>query len=101
MPNPDRPIFFSLLGGTVGGVIVPLWVPYIGDIFGRASLASLFGLMVFSVGILGGTGPVIFGWIFDMMGSYSWAFAFAGLCYLTSMILVIFIRKEKRKVVGT
>jgi len=89
---------FCLLGGIAGGIIVPLWAPYVGDIFGRASLATLFGLMIFAVGIIGGTGPVIFGWIFDKTDSYSWAFAFSGVCYLAALISVIFIRKEKKSI---
>ena len=89
-------IVFSVLAGAVGGTIVPLWAPYLGDIFGRKSLAALFGIVVFFVGIVGGAGPVLFGWIFDKSGSYSWAFIFACVCYLISMVLILFIRKEEK-----
>lgn len=90
-------IVFSVLAGAVGGTVVPLWAPYLGDIFGRASLASLFGIMIFAVGIIGGGGPVIFGKIFDATGSYRGAFLFAGLCYLSSMGSIFFIRKEVKQ----
>jgi MFS family permease len=89
-------IMFCVLAGAVGGTVVPLWAPYLGDIFGRASLASLFGIMIFAVGIIGGAGPVIFGEIFDASGSYRWAFLFAGICYLASMASIYFIRKESK-----
>ncbi|MFO7965528.1 MAG: MFS transporter [Desulfobacterales bacterium] len=90
-------VIFSLSAGIVGGILTPLWAPYVGDIFGRVSLASLFGMIVFAVGIIGGTGPFLFGWIFDLTGSYFWAFIFSGCCYLVAMILIIFIRKEEKE----
>jgi MFS family permease len=85
------------LSGFFMGLCVPLWASYLGDIFGRASLATLFGLLTFTMGILGGSGAVIFGWIFDITGSYKWAWILAALTTLTIIVLILFTRQEKKR----
>ena len=85
------------LSGFFMGLCVPLWASYLGDIFGRASLATLFGLLTFTLGILGGSGAVIFGWIFDITGSYKWAWILAALTTLTIIVLILFTRQEKKR----
>jgi len=86
-----------LASGILLGLCIPLWAVYLGDIFGRASLASLFGLLTFSMGIIGGSGPVIFGWIFDVTGSYDMAWLFAASTTLITCVLVLLTRKETKK----
>jgi len=87
-------IIASVLLGIIGGLIIPLWSAYLGDIFGRASIATLFGFLTFAVGIIGGTGPVIYGWIFDKTASYNWAWISSGLCCIIALFLVLLIKKE-------
>ena len=87
-------IMVGLLSGLFMGLSVPLWSAYLGDIFGRASLATLFGLLTFTLGILGGLGSVIFGWIFDLTGSYRWAWFLAAVTTLIIIVLILLTRKE-------
>lgn len=87
-------IMVGLLSGLFMGLSVPLWSAYLGDIFGRASLATLFGLLTFTLGILGGSGSVIFGWIFDLTGSYRWAWFLAAVTTFIIIILILLTRKE-------
>lgn len=87
-------VMVGLLSGLFMGLSVPLWSAYLGDIFGRASLATLFGLLTFTLGILGGSGSVIFGWIFDLTGSYRWAWFLAAVTTFVIIILILLTRKE-------
>ena len=90
-------IIAGVLLGIIGGLIIPLWSAYLGDIFGRASIATLFGFLTFAVGIIGGTGPVIYGWIFDKTASYNWAWITSGLCCIIALFLVLLIKKEVKE----
>ena len=85
------------LSGLFMGLCVPLWTAYLGDIFGRASLATLFGLLTFAMGIIGGSGPFIFGWIFDQTGSYKWAWILSALVTSVIIILILFTGQEENK----
>ncbi len=87
-------LMVGLLSGLFMGLSVPLWSAYLGDIFGRASLATLFGLLTFTLGILGGSGSVIFGWIFDLTGSYKWAWFLAAVTTFVIIVLILLTRKE-------
>jgi MFS family permease len=80
-----------------GGVIGPVWGAYLGDIFGRHALATIFSLIVFSIGIVGGTGSFIFGWLYDIGGSYKWAWFLSSACTGITFFLYLFTRKEVKK----
>lgn len=86
----------GMLGGFCGGVILPLWAAYTGDIFGRAALATLYGFVIFAGGMIGGTGPVVFGWIFDRSGAYTGAYLLCAASLLITLTLVLLIRKETK-----
>jgi MFS family permease len=80
--------------GFFGGFAGPAAGAYLGDIFGRYALATIFGLMVFAIGIVGGSGSVIFGWIHDISGSYEWAWFLSSACTALTLILYLLTRKE-------
>jgi MFS family permease len=90
-------LIVGVLSGLFMGLSVPLWSAYLGDIFGRASLATLFGLLTFTLGILGGSGSVIFGWIFDLTGSYKWAWFLAAVTTFIIIFLILLTREEKKE----
>jgi len=87
----------AVLMGFFGGLIGPAWGAYLGDIFGRHALAIIFSLMIFAIGIIGGTGSVIFGWIYDVGGSYAWAWILSSACSALTCVLYMFTRKEVKK----
>lgn len=80
--------------GFSGGFVGPVWGAYLGDIFGRHALATIFSLIVFSIGIIGGTGSVIFGWLHDLGGSYKWAWFLSSGCTGITFFLFLMTRKE-------
>lgn len=87
-------VIFGLITGIFGGAILPLWAAYIGDIFGMTALATLYGFAMLVAGIVGATGPVLFGWIFDRFGSYSGAYVLSAVSLLIALIFVQLTRKE-------
>jgi len=88
----------ALLMGFCGGLVGPVFGAYVGDIFGRHALATIFSLIIFSIGIVGGTGAVIFGWIHDNSHSYAWAWIISSICMAVTVFLYALTKKEiKRK----
>jgi len=92
-------MIFAIGNGIAYGAMMPLWVPFVGDIFGRFSIATLMGILTFTGGMINGLGPLLFGWIFDKTGSYFWAFIFGIVTFAVSAILVVFIKPVSKKAV--
>ncbi len=90
-------MIFTVANGIAYGAVMPLWVPFVGDIFGRFSIATLMGILTFTGGVINGLGPIIFGWIFDKTGSYFWAFIFGIVTFVISIILVALIKPVSKK----
>ena len=90
-------VVFAVTNGIAYGAVMPLWVPLLGDVFGRYSIATLMGLLTFMAGAVGGLGPIIFGWIFDSTGTYTWAFIFGIGTLIVSMVLVAMIQPVSKK----
>jgi MFS family permease len=88
---------FAILNGLVYGLALPIWAPYLGDIFGRLSVGSLMGMLTFGIGIIGGLGATIWGWIYDTTGSYSDAFLLSMVLWAITLVLIWLIRPVVRK----
>ena len=90
-------MIFAVANGIAYGAVMPLWVPFVGDIFGRYSIATLMGILTFTGGVINGLGPIIYGWIFDKTGTYFWAFIFGIATFIVSIILVAMIKPVSQK----
>jgi MFS family permease len=90
-------VIFNVSAGFFYGLGMSLWTVYVGDIFGRASLATLYGLLFFIGGIIGGSGAVLYGWIHDITGSYALAFTLGAVCCLATLVLTLLTRYEEKK----
>lgn len=90
-------MIFAVANGIAYGAVMPLWVPFVGDIFGRYSIATLMGILTFTGGLINGLGPIIFGWVFDRTGTYFWAFIFGIATFVISIILVAMIKPVSKK----
>ncbi len=84
--NPISLLIFAIVLGLAYGTPFSLYTPLLGDIFGRASVGSLMGVLTFGHGVLGGLGAFLFGWIADFTGSYGLACPVSAACYLISVI---------------
>lgn len=80
---------FLLLYGSAAGAVIPLRPSTQADYFGRGSFATIQGLMATmrTAGTM--IGPVFAGLMFDISGSYYWAFMFLALTSLASAPIIM------------
>jgi predicted MFS family arabinose efflux permease len=67
-----------------------------GDVFGRFSVGSIFGLMFLSHQAGSALGSWLGGFLFDVTGGYGAAFGLAGALLLTAAILSLAIDEAAR-----
>ena len=83
-------VIMAIYGFAHGGLFTVV-SPTIADYFGLKALGSIFGLVVFFGTLSGSIGPLVAGWIFDVTGSYFYAFgmlaAGAGLALALALTL--------------
>jgi MFS family permease len=73
----DMLLAYALVFGFGYGCLGPLLPIIAADRFGRRFLGAVFGLLVFFVvGVGGALGPIFGGLVFDLTGSYRWAWTF-------------------------
>lgn len=68
-------VAFALMYGFTFLITAPLTVVYAGSLFGAARLGTVSGLISMVHQIAAGAGAVIGAVVFDLRGSYDWAFA--------------------------
>ena len=90
----------GLIGLSIGvglgtGLQVPLYAPLLGDLFGRAGLGSLFGILTFGYGLIGGWGPLIWARLRETTGSYNDAALASTICYAMAAVALLLIRPVK------
>jgi MFS family permease len=83
---------FTIVAGLGTGLQVPLYVPLLGDLFGRARVGSLFGILTFGYGLIGGWGPLIWAALHESTGSYNTAALVSVVCYAIAVVAVLLIR---------
>lgn len=87
-------VFTLTYGFFYGGKITTI-PGLIGSFFGTRSLGEIIGI-IHAVSLTGGIiGPVLGGYIFDLSGSYRFAFLIAALAFLASAILTLFAHPPK------
>jgi MFS family permease len=77
------------------GLQVSLYVPLLGDLFGRAHVGSLFGILTFGYGAIGGWGPLIWAWLRETTGQYNAAALVSAVCYAAGVAALLLIRPMK------
>ncbi len=94
-------LLVCLLIGFGYGVGLAVFPSYLGDLFGVSSVPTLFGIMfLFTAGVFGSIGPVLFGFFHDAYGSYDMAFlTTAVLCFISAITLFMIKPPVKRKTV--
>ena len=78
--------------GLGTGLQVPLYAPLLGDLFGRAHVGSLFGILTFGYGLIGGWGPLIWARLRETTGSYNEAALVSVLCYAIAVVALLLVR---------
>lgn len=86
-------LYLVALGfGFSYGAISTLFPAMVSDFFGRKEAGGLVGFLFTLAAPAAALGPVGAGWIYDVAGSYAWAFLLSALLNGTSLILLLFAR---------
>ncbi len=87
---------FGLAYGIAAGP--SLWAAHVGDVFGRGSVGKLFGILTYGYGLIGGSGPLIWGRLHDTTGAYNLACLLSGLCLVLVVICLYFAKPVTKAV---
>jgi MFS family permease len=98
--SPYYLVAFAVIWGITIGFSNTLFAPYLGDLFGRENVGSLFGILTLGWGLIGGVGPLVWGFIYDSTGHYTPALLLSAGCYLIAVALVFLIRPLKTVLTG-
>ena len=88
-------LFAAVFGFAYGGC-VPLLPVIAGELFGLKSIGEIIGVQMLGVAIGGAIGPLLGGYVFDVTGSYYFAFTVGGMCTIIALILLAFIRAPRK-----
>jgi len=88
---------FAVVLGLSMGFSNTLFAPYLGDLFGREYVGSLFGILTLGWGLIGGVGPLVWGAIYDHIGSYNLALLVSAACYAVTLVILMLIKPLKKK----
>jgi OFA family oxalate/formate antiporter-like MFS transporter len=88
-------LFAAVFGFAYGGC-VPLLPVIAGELFGLKSIGEIIGVQMLGVAIGGAIGPLLGGYVFDVTGSYYFAFTVSGMCTIIALILLAFIRAPRK-----
>lgn len=83
---------FALIYGFGYGSLAPVMPYLLSDLFGRQLLGSTYGLLVFFViGLGGGAGPLLGGYLYDRTGTYDigWLISMLTLVLMSAAILTL------------
>jgi len=89
-------LFAAIIGFAYGGVAT-LMAPVVAELFGLSSHGVILGFVFFIDCQGGAIGPVLAGRIFDVTGSYQWAFLICAALSVTSIILTLLLRPTHSK----
>lgn len=88
----------TVFGFSYGGGVT-LLPPLCGDLFGRAHVAAIVGMIFAVAGAPAAIGPYVAGWLFDVTGSYGAAFMSSAALNLAALALTALLAWRARRVV--
>jgi MFS family permease len=91
--NSQQGLIALAIGVGIGtGLQVSLYVPLLGDLFGRARVGSLWGILCFGYGLIGGCGPLLWAMLRESTGYYNTAALMSAVCYAIGVVALLFVR---------
>ena len=90
-------LIFTVVIGMTSALALGLFVPYLGDLFGKENVGALFGILTMGWGLVGGFGPMLWGILVDATGSYNLACLLSVACYAVAFIALLCIRPLKQR----
>jgi MFS family permease len=88
-------LVLAIAVGLGTGLQVSLYVPLLGDLFGRTHVGSLFGIITFGYGFIGGWGPLIWARLREVSGHYNVASLLAAVCYAIAAVALFLVGRAK------
>jgi len=82
---------YSVAVGIIIGFAPTTFAPYLGDLYGRRNVGSLFGVLTLGWGLVGGIGPLVWGLIRDGSGSYELALPLSAGCYAVALAALLLV----------
>jgi MFS family permease len=79
------------------GAVSTLMPALVADFYGPAHAGSLVGACFGLAGPWSGLGPVLGGWLFDVTGTYAWAFGIGGALNALALLLLVAMRPPERR----
>jgi MFS family permease len=86
-------LFAVVYGFGFGGCIASE-SPIVAELFGLSSHGLILGVISFSFLLGGAFGPFLFGFIFDITGSYQWGFLACGVASFIGLILTAILKRR-------
>ena len=98
--KPTSPLATIWLYAAIMGLSCGSWLPtmsmLISTNFGLAAYGTIFGVVSFAFYVGGATGPLMAGYMYDVTGTYRWAFIiFLALCAV-AIPLILAVRRPKQ-----
>ena len=87
---------FAVVLGFAYGALSPLMSPMVAELFGLTFHGAIFGVTFLAGEIGEAVGPVSAGRIFDVTGSYQWAFLICVILSVMGIILSALLRPTSR-----
>lgn len=87
---------FAIVFGFAFGGMGPSMAALISDTFGVGRIGTIMGALEVGFGIGSAIGPAVGGYIFDVNGSYTMAFLSWAVALLTTALITILVRRERR-----
>jgi MFS family permease len=82
----------AIVVGLGTGLQLSLYVPLLGDFFGRDRVGSLWGILCFGYGLIGGCGPLLWAMLRESTGYYNEAALMSAICYAIGAVALLFVR---------
>ncbi len=97
--GPASPLAIIWLYAIVFGLGVGGWMPTISMLvstsFGLASYGAIFGMITLVTSIGSGTGPLMAAYMYDVMGTYHWAFIIFLALFAVAIPAILAVRRPK------
>jgi len=88
-------IIFAILLGAAFGNCSTQESPLVAWLFGEENHGTLLGIFAFSFSCGGAVGPLVFGLIYDLLGTYNVAFYIAGVLSVLAIVLSLLLNRKE------
>lgn len=88
---------FAVLFGLGGWAFNSVQSPLVAELFGMRAHGVILGLVAFAGTVGGAAGPLLAGYVFDVMGSYRIAFLICGILSITGIVLISLLKPTSKE----